>query len=365
MTHLVEKSLLEQVTYNSSAMQDVRKEVDPLVHSAVPILFWGETGSGAAFYARAINAESREGAFLRFSLMSLDGDLAKQAFYGKDQQQGWLEQADKGTFLVRELHEVPLDVQQFLLHLLKIQSVDGRLEFFRIGEAQQLEKNVRFIYTVSGNPDALIHRELLSQELVDFIRKQGKIIELPPLRKRKEDVIDIIKNFFDSLNQEREHRITFIDKKAQQLLTDYYWPGNIDELKQVISGIFHQYPDIPTISEEHIPQHISHPKKFEYRHSITLKDDERFPGKILSKTFRVESTLHDKSTHRINTSEIIAVKRVEDPTFTPPKLKHFEFDLKDGSHIIGHLLDKTIKVGTSFNPSRRIDIQDLESIKLL
>jgi len=115
--------------------------------------------------------------------------------------------------------------------------------------------------------------------------------------------------------------VSAIEPKARKFLTEYYWPGNIDELKQLITDIFSQYSRITTITA----------------------DDERFIGKIQSRYLRVRSTLQNHSTHQIDTREVVKIIREEDTRFVPPKMKYFALTLKDGSHLAVLILDKTIK----------------------
>ena len=88
-------NLLEQIVYHSEAMQQVRRELGPYIESATPILFWGETGSGMGFYAKAIHETSaREGEFIQIPGFSLDKDTVKQQFLGLEEKSGWLEEAE-------------------------------------------------------------------------------------------------------------------------------------------------------------------------------------------------------------------------------------------------------------------------------
>lgn len=222
--------------------------------------------------------------------------------------------------------------------------------------------NVRFIYSLAGNLDSLLQKEILSHDLVDPIKRKGKIIQLPPLRERKEDIIDIAKNFLEALNRDRNSTSTFIDKKAQKFLTGYYWPGNIDELKQVITDIFKQNPEINTILAEHIPEHIKNPKKIERKYSFKLKNKERFTGTFHSDFFCVEKK--DKAKIKIDINNLIEIIRVENEQFMPPRFEHFIFELKDGTQAAGKFLDQMIKVETASKAFNQIKVQDLYSVVL-
>jgi DNA-binding NtrC family response regulator len=203
--------------------------------------------------------------------------------------------------------------------------------------------------------------ELLRRDLVDEIKKRGKSVNLPPLRKRREDIVGIVKSFFGPLNEKYHQQVTDIDENAQHLLTSYLWPGNVDELKRVIEGIFAHYPDLGLLAVEHLPEHIRTPEITEGTYNFKLKDDTRFGGKILSPFLTIQT---DTKTVRLNTGELLEIQRVEDTTFAPPKFKHFVFKLKDGSQLTGKIKDRKTLVAASFDPSYEIIPQEIVSMFL-
>lgn len=359
-----DNSLLEKVTFHSPAMQAIQTELDPLfVDSARPLLFWDEPGSGAAFYARAIHRASRTGEFLRFSLISLNEEDVKADFFGNEEQSGWLQKADKGTIFIREVSETSLSVQRFLVHLLKIQSVDGRLEFPRSGSTEIVNVNVRFIFSMSQNPTEARHEKRLLPEFDDLLKNKGKIINHPPLRERKEDIIAIAHNFFETFNQQYEQHISGFDEKAKQALIDYNWFGNIDELKEEIHNIFAQKPEIDIITTAHLPRHILSPDipgegKL---YSFKLKNGERVRARFRSPLLHIQKA--DRKRLRINTGELSELTRVVDNTFAPPRFKHYLLKLHNGDQIVAEtLLDKRIQIETSFASSYAVKVQEIDSI---
>lgn len=358
------KNFQDNIICRSTVMQQVCKKLDPLVHSAVPLIFWGATGSGAAFYARAIHEASREGKFLKIPCISLGEDKIKEQLFGVGDRRGWLEEADNGTILFRLLKGSSPAVQQILYHLLSLQSVNGCLEFSRMGRVEQVEVNVRLIFSLAGDFDVVFQDRLLDRDLMDFMRKHAEIIRIPPLRERKEDIIPLVYDLFEDLNEKYHQHVSAIEPKARKLLTQYHWPGNINELKQVMTDIFSRYSRITTIAAEHLPAHLKNSKITGSKYFFELKGNERFIGKIRSRSLRVRSTLQKHSIHRIDTRTVVKILREEDTRFSPPKMKHFALTLKDGSHLPVMILDKTMKVETSFDPAYQINVQDLHEVVL-
>jgi len=352
--------ILDSTTYKSASMQQMCRDLVSFVHSTAPIFFWGETGSGMGFYARAIhNASARIGKFLTIPCFSLDENTVQQQFLGVNDQNGWLEEAHNGTIFLKRVAEAPLTVQQTFLHLIDTQTGDGLIEFSRKGSTERLQVNVRFIYSTANDLNIAIQDGLLRRDLVDEIKKIGRTIYLPPLRDRKEDIAGIVEGLFEELNEQYHQQVSSVDKQALDLLDNYNWPGNVGELRRVLGSIFSQYSGIAAISAQHIPEYIAKPKIIGDSYLFTLKDNERFKGKILSHFLHVQ---RDKSEFRINTGDLVEITRIEDTSFAPPKLKHFEFKLKDGSQLAGKILDKTITVKTSFDASHQINVQDLYAV---
>ena len=355
--------LLDQVIYHSEGMQQVRKEIGPYIESAASLLFWGETGSGMGFLAQAIHeASGRSGKFVQIPSFSLDEDTGKQQFLGVDDQPGWLEEADKGTIFIKRISEMPIEVQYTIQNLLANRSVDGQLQFARKGQTASVEVNVRFIFSMTHDLNMALHDELLRREAIDELKRRGgRIVHIPPLRERQEDIPDIVQNFLSIFNQQYHQNVTGITKGAQEILAKYVWPANVEELKQLIETIVSQTPDITTISEENLPDHIINPEITGDKYRFKFKDGAKFVGKILSPLLRIES---ESKKLTLNTGDLIEITRVEDKDFAPPRFKHFIFRLKDGSQITGKIFDKKMSVETSFDPFYQIDPQAVDSIYL-
>jgi len=354
--------LAEKIIMRSEAMHNIQRDVEALVDSASPLLFWGETKSGMGYYARAIHdVSSRDGKFLVIPGFSIDEDTVKQEFLGAGDEAGWVEEAHNGTVFIRRISETSTRIQQTLMQLLGNQSADGRLQFSRRGRTESLEVNVRFIFSMTHDFTLALQDDVLRRDLVDEVKKRGKIVNLPPLRKRREDIVEIAKSFFAPLNEKYQRRAADIDADAQRLLTNYLWPGNVDELKRVLDGIFANDADLSVITEEHLPEDVRNPEITEGHCNFKLKDDTRFVGRILSPFLTIQT---DTKTVRLNSGELLEIQRVDDTRFAPPKFKHFIFKLKDGSQIIGQIKDRKTLVSTSFDPNYEIIPQDIISMFL-
>jgi len=357
------ETLLDKVIFTSEAMQAVHKDIVPYIESAATVLFWGETGSGMGFLARAIHAASgRPGKFLTIPAFSLDEETVKQQFIGVEDRPGWLEEAHKGTIFIKRISESTSAVQRTLQYLLANRSVDGRLPFTRKGGTETLEVNVRFIFSMAHELNIALQDELVQREAIEAIKRRGgRIIRMPALQERKQDIAHIAQNFITDFNQRYNRHITGITAAALEVLERYIWPGNVEELKQAIENVFTQYPDITEIDQAHLPDHIINPEITGDKHRFKFRDNAKFLGKILSPLLLIQT---DNKKLRLNTGDIHEIIRIEDTDFAPPKFKHFVFRLKDGSQIAGQILDKKMDIDTSFDRSYQINPQDISSVYL-
>ncbi len=354
---------LDQVIFTSETMQAVYKDIVPYIESAATVLFWGETGSGMGFLAKAIHeASGRPGKFLTIPGFSLDDETVKQQFLGVEHRPGWLEEAHNGTIFIKRISETTLPVQRTIQHLLTNRSVDGRLPFTRKGGTKTLSVNVRFIFSMAHDLNLALQDELVQRDAIEEIKRRGgRIIQIPALRDRKEDIIQITQNFITTFNQQYNGKIIGVTVSAQEILEHYIWPGNVEELKQVIENIYTQHPGITEIDKEHLPDHIINPEITGDKYRFKFKDDAKFLGKILSPLLLVQT---ENKKLRLNTGDLHEIIRIEDKSFAPPKFRHFIFRLKDGSQIVGKILDKKMNIDTSFDHTYQINPQEISSVYL-
>ena len=256
------EKILSNVMFKSEAMQKILREIGPYIESAASILLYGESGSGMGFLAQAIHhASGRPGKFLSVPGFALESQTIKQQFLGIEDRQGWLEEADKGTIFVKRLSEMSLDIQEQLVSILGNRSVDGRLFFPRIGRTEMIEVNNRFIFSMTHDFNIAVQDELTHRRFFEEMqRRGGKIVRVPALRERKNDLLEIASHLIANFAKKYSASVTGISDSAKSVLLNYNWPGNIEELKQVLETIIAKERSIPMISHEHLPDNIIHPE---------------------------------------------------------------------------------------------------------
>jgi transcriptional regulator with GAF, ATPase, and Fis domain len=230
-------SMFEEIVGTSPALQAVLSRISKVAPSDSTVLITGETGTGKELVARAIHRRSPRAPrpFVSVNCAAVPRDLVaselfgheKGAFTGATQQRlGRFELANGGTILLDEVGELPAETQIALLRVLQ------EHEFERVGGTRSIRADVRVIAATNRDLQAAIATGSFRSDL--FYRLNVFPIEIPALRKRKEDIRLLVEYFIDRYARKAGKRITTVDKKTLRLLESYPWPGNIRELQNVI-----------------------------------------------------------------------------------------------------------------------------------
>jgi PAS domain S-box-containing protein len=230
-------SMFEEIVGTSPALKCVLSHISKVAPSDSTVLITGETGTGKELVARAIHRRSARAsrAFVSVNCAAIPRDLIaselfgheKGAFTGATQRRmGRFELADGGTIFLDEVGELLPDTQVALLRVLQ------EREFERVGGNQPIRIDVRVVAATNQNLESAVAKGCFRQDLV--YRLNVFPIEVPPLRKRKEDILMLVEYFVQRFASRAGKNIRSIDKKTVDLLHDYEWPGNIRELQNVI-----------------------------------------------------------------------------------------------------------------------------------
>jgi transcriptional regulator with GAF, ATPase, and Fis domain len=230
-------SMFEEIVGESPALQGVLAHVVKVAPTDSTVLVTGETGTGKELIARAIHKRSQRAAraFVSVNCAAIPASLIaselfgheKGAFTGATQRRlGRFELAEGGTIFLDEIGELPADVQIALLRVLQ------EREFERVGGAKVIRADVRVIAATNRNLLAGIEAGTFRKDL--YYRLNVFPVEMPPLRKRKEDIPLLVEYFIDRYATKAGKKIRGITKAALERLAAYAWPGNIRELQNVI-----------------------------------------------------------------------------------------------------------------------------------
>ncbi len=260
---------------SSSAMKNIKKLIDKVAGTDANILILGENGTGKELVAREIHRLSKrsDDIFVKIDLGSVTESLFESELFGyrkgaftdaRDDKAGRLEVASGGTVFLDEIGNLSLDMQTKLLGTLQ------NKEIVRVGDNNPVPVDIRIVSATNSDLHAAVEDLTFREDL--FYRLNTIIINLPPLRERKEDIIFLTGLFLQELNNEygRDVKLT---KESERYLIDHSWPGNIRELRHVIEkGVILAEND--RIRESDLTTGSSG-RKFNSMGSYNLSDNEK------------------------------------------------------------------------------------------
>jgi DNA-binding NtrC family response regulator len=221
----------------SRAVRRLQELTAAAIDSDVPVLILGETGAGKGVLARWIheNSARKEEPFVDLNCAGLSRDLAESELFGHQRgaftgavsaKPGLLEVAHKGTLFLDELGDLDLAVQPKLLKALE----DG--QFRRVGDLSSRAADVRLVAATHRNLAAMVKEDRFREDLL--FRINTLLLEIPPLRERREDVADLAQTVLAELCRRRARTPPRLGPDALEILEGYRWPGNVRELRNVL-----------------------------------------------------------------------------------------------------------------------------------
>jgi transcriptional regulator with GAF, ATPase, and Fis domain len=237
LSRLGRSELGETIVGTDGGLRPVLERVDLVAGVDVPVLIFGETGSGKEVIARAIHSRSHRsaGPFLRVNCGAIPPGLIDSELFGHErgsftgavgERRGWFERAHGGTLFLDEIGELPLDAQVRLLRVLQ----DGTLE--RVGGHRQISVDVRIVAATHRDLPAMILERRFREDL--WYRIAVFPIELAPLRDRTEDLPALAVHFALRAAKRFGTPPLLPSPRDLDLLLRYPWPGNVRELAAVM-----------------------------------------------------------------------------------------------------------------------------------
>ncbi len=222
----------------SARMRALAEVADKIASKPVSVLVTGESGTGKEVLARYIHARSerRNAPFVAVNLPAVAPNLVESelfghergAFTGADKQKlGKFELANGGTLFLDEIGDLALELQSKILRALQEHEIE------RVGGEKPIQLDLRVICATSRDLPARVQEGHFREDL--YWRLKVVPIELPALRKRREDIGDLAQHFLARAAAEHGRPVQTIGAGAQHLLELYRWPGNIRELENVMS----------------------------------------------------------------------------------------------------------------------------------
>ena len=265
----------------SVLMRKVFEQIELFAQNAAPVLIVGESGTGKELVARALHERGPrcQEPFVALACGAIPGELAESEILGHEKgsftgaiqrRRGSFERAHRGTLLLDDVDDLPIEIQVKLLRVLQ----EGTLQ--RVGGEKEIEIDVRVIATTKLDLAQAVKEGRFREDI--FYRLHGLEIKLPPLRERGEDILLLAEHFLRALATDETSRRSLTPEVADCLLR-HAWPGNVRELRRVLESAVVVCRD-SEILPRHLPEYLREeqagPKLFALHlagvDSVALKD---------------------------------------------------------------------------------------------
>ncbi len=247
------------IVAESSHMKELIKQAKKIAGGDIFVLIQGESGTGKELFARLIHKYSRRDRekFIAINCAAIPENLLESELFGHEkgaftdayiQKKGKLEIASGGTLVLDEIGDMPVNLQSKMLRALQ------EKEFYRVGGATPIIVDLRIISITNKDLKQLIAEGKFREDL--YYRLVHRIITIPPLRERKEDISALINFFTFKFCSQAKKKINGYSVKAFEALQEYRWKGNVRQLENEIRSIVDLTDDGETVSYDILSEEI-------------------------------------------------------------------------------------------------------------
>ncbi len=223
------------------------------------VMIVGETGVGKELIANAIHSLSNRSRqpFIKLNCSAIPSTLLESEIFGYDKgaftdarqdKPGLFELAHNGTIFLDEIGDMDLRIQPKLLQVLENRA------FRRVGGIKEIPVDARVIVATNRDLEAMVRDKTFREDL--YHRLKVIVVNVPPLRERKEDIIPLAEHFMDDVGRSSGLPPKRLSKEAMDAFSEYRWPGNIRELKNLIERLM-VLADSDEIQTRHLPPEMT------------------------------------------------------------------------------------------------------------
>jgi len=249
-----------KIITGNSAMKNLIKHTLKIASSDIFLLIQGESGTGKELFANMIhyNSKRNKKPLIAINCATIPENLLESELFGHEKgaftnaielKKGKLELASGGTLILDEIGDMPFNLQAKLLRSLQ------EFEFYRIGGSVPIKVDLRIISMTNKNLKDMILENQFREDL--YFRLVHRILIIPPLRERREDISLLINHFTNLFSYEMSKNIGGYTVKAYKTLVNYNWPGNVRQLKNEINSIVNLVDEGETVDSNLISQEIT------------------------------------------------------------------------------------------------------------
>jgi transcriptional regulator with PAS, ATPase and Fis domain len=267
---------------NSQQLREVLTKIDKVAGGDANVCIMGESGTGKELIARAIhrNSPRRDRPLVTLDCTAIPEGLMESQLFGHrrgsftgavEHRNGVFALADTGTLFIDEISELPLPLQAKLLRVIQAH------EFVEVGGSQPIQTDIRLITASNKDLREAVADGTFRADL--YYRVAVVMIQLPPLRERREDIPQLVRHFLERFSSVHRRPVPAITPRALEMLTSYTWPGNVRQLENCIEQAVvlanEEVIDVDVLSLDH-----REPKKMAGHHEaahagLTLREVEQ------------------------------------------------------------------------------------------
>jgi DNA-binding NtrC family response regulator len=236
----VEKYAFDFISQNTHVKAIIEIARKASASQDTPVLITGESGVGKSVLAKATHYNGdMPGPFVTVNCGAIAKDLVESELFGyergaftgarADGRRGRFEEAAGGTLFLDEIGAMPLSAQVKLLAVLEDRT------FYKIGGSRQLAVSARIIAATNSDLEKAVDAGTFRRDL--FFRLNVVRLDLPPLRRRREDILPLTRHFMAQYNQKFGKHFRGVSTEAEAFLRNYPWPGNVRELRNTLERI--------------------------------------------------------------------------------------------------------------------------------
>jgi transcriptional regulator with GAF, ATPase, and Fis domain len=226
-----------EIIGKSNAIRQVLGQAEQVAVTGATVLISGETGTGKELLAKEIHKMSprKDSPLVKVNCAALPATLVENELFGREKgaytgalskQMGRFELADGASIFLDEIGELPLELQTKLLRVLQ----DGQFE--RLGGIRTISVDVRIIAATNRDLEKAVQTGRFRQDL--YYRLNVFPIKVPPLRKRPDDIPELLWSFVREFGEKMGKKIDRISQRRLEALMHYRWPGNVRELRNLV-----------------------------------------------------------------------------------------------------------------------------------
>lgn len=256
----------DSIVGKSAALRQAVALAQKVADTNTTVLLTGETGTGKEVFAQAIHQESsrKNKPFVAINCSAFSKDLLESEIFGHKagaftgavrDKKGLIEEAQGGTLFLDEIGEMPVELQAKLLRVLETK------EFIKVGDTKTIKVDVRIIAATNRDLSEEVRNGQFREDLL--YRLNVFTIELPPLRRRKEDIPALVRHYLNVFVEKTNKKPIALHDSVMPLLNAHEWKGNIRELKNVLERA------VILAEGELLPEHLPLDIQLSAPHSTT------------------------------------------------------------------------------------------------